>query len=226
MPTAIVLLVVLWRPRHKRGLRDLAGMFMTRGFVFTRETVRDWEPCFGPLLADHLRAERRGTAGGTWHAAETYRKVDGRWCYRYRAIDRDGNLVEALLGEQRDMDAARRFFARAVDLADRAPERVTTDGHDASPRASRATPGPEVQHRTSRDENNRIAQDHRGIEQRHYPLRGFGAFASAARFCTGFEEQRQYFRAATRCGERVPLADRRRLLRERWAALIAELAAA
>ena len=42
-PTDIVLLVVLWRLRYKLSLRDLAEMFLERGFVFTHEAVRDWE---------------------------------------------------------------------------------------------------------------------------------------------------------------------------------------
>ena len=81
-------------------------------------------------------------------------------------------------------------------------------------------------HRSSRYKNNRIEQDHRGIKQRYYPMRGFGSFVSAARFCTGFEEQRQYFRPRTRQGERVSLVEQRRRFQERWAALLTELAAA
>jgi transposase-like protein len=42
-PTDIVLLVVLWRLRYKLSLRDLAEMFLVRGFAFTHEAVRDWE---------------------------------------------------------------------------------------------------------------------------------------------------------------------------------------
>ncbi len=57
-------------------------------------------------------------------------------------------------------------------------------------------------------------------------MRGFGSFVSASRFCTGFEEQRHYFRAAARSGERVPLADQRCRFRERWATVMAEMAAA
>jgi len=34
-------------------------------------------------------------------------KVDGRWCYLYRAIDADGTLVDSMLSETRDMDAAK-----------------------------------------------------------------------------------------------------------------------
>ncbi len=225
-PTDLVLLVVLWRLRYKLGLRDLAEMFLDRGFVFTHEAVRDWEARFAPLLAARLRAKRRGQAGVRWHADETYVRVDGRWCYFYRAIDRDGNLVDALLSERRDMDAAQRFFAAALDSAGRAPEQVTTDGHDAYPRAIRETLGPGVRHRTSRYKNNRIEQDHRGIKQRYYPMRGFGAFASAARCCPAFEEQRQYFRVQVRPGAPVSLAERRRRFRERWGAVMAEMGAA
>ena len=225
-PTDLVLLVVLWRLRYKLSLRDLAEMFLVRGFDFSHEAVRDWEARFAPLLADRLRAKRRGRAGTRWHADETYIKVDGHWCYLYRAIDRDGNLVEALLSEKRDMAAAQRFFGQALDAAGRAPERVTTDGHDAYPRAIRETLGPGVRHRTSRYKNNRVEQDHRGVKQRYYPMRGFGSFASAARFCTGFEEQRQYLRAQARSGERASLAERRRRFQERWAAAMTEMAAA
>jgi len=221
-----VLLVVLWRLRSKLSLRDLAEMFLARGIVFTHETVRDWEARFAPLLADRLRAKRRGYGGTRWHVHETYVRVDDAWCYLYRAIDRDGNRVDALLSEKRDMVAARRCFAQALDIAGHAPERVTTDGHDAYPRAIRETLGPEVHHRTSRYKNNRIEQDHRGIKQRYYPMRGFGSFASAARFCAGFAEQRQYFRAQARLSERVSLTERRRRFQERWAAVMAAMVAA
>lgn len=225
-PTDVVLLVVLWRLRYQLSLRDLAELFLEQGFLFTRETVREWEARFAPLLTERLRANRRGQASATWHAGETYLKVNGRWCRLYRAIDRDGNLVDVLLSEKRDMDAAQRFFTQALDTVGHTPEQVTTDGHDAYPRALRETLGDDGTHRTSRYKNNRIEHDHRGLQQRYYPLRGCGSFASAARFCAGFEEQRQYFRPLNQSGAHVSLAERRHRFRERWAAVIAELAAA
>jgi putative transposase len=225
-PTDLVLLVVLWRLRYKLGLRALAAMFQARGVVLSHEAVRDWAARVAPLLTTRLRAKRRGQGGAKWHADETYVKVNGTWCYLYRAIDREGNLVDVLLSEKRDMDAAQRFFAQALDIAGHAPQQVTTDGHDAYPRAIRETLGDGTFHRTSRYENNRIAQDHRGIKQRYYPMRGFGTFASAARFCTGYEEQRQYFRAQACSGACVSLAERRRRFQGRWAAVMAELVAA
>ncbi len=132
-PTDLVLLVVLWRLRYKLSLRDLTEMFLPRGVLFTHEAVRDWEARFAPLLSDRLRAKRRGQAGASWYVDETYIKVSGRWCYLYRAIDRDGNLVDARLSVTRDLDAAQHFFRQAVETVGHLPERVTTDGHDHSP---------------------------------------------------------------------------------------------
>ena len=63
VPTDIALRVVLWRLRYKLSLRDLAEMFLTCGFSFTHEAVREWEERFAPLLTERLRAKRRGKAG-------------------------------------------------------------------------------------------------------------------------------------------------------------------
>src|SRR6516164_2889344 len=106
VPTDIAVLVVLWRLRYKLSLRDLAEMLLTRGFTVTHETVRVWEERFAPLLTAQLKVQRRGKAGRRWHGDETYIKVEGRWCYLYRAIDADGTLVETLLSPTRDKDAA------------------------------------------------------------------------------------------------------------------------
>ncbi len=57
-------------------------------------------------------------------------------------------------------------------------------------------------------------------------MRGFGNFESAGRVCPAFEEQRQYFRARQRMGERVSLAEQRGRFRERWATLLREVMAA
>jgi putative transposase len=218
-PTDVVLLVVLWRLRSKLSLRDSAEMFLERGFLFTHETVRDWEARFAPLIADQLRTKRHGQAGISWYVDETYIKVHGKWCYLYRAIDTDGNLVDSRLSEKRDMDAAKMFFEQAVAVVGHTPETVTTDGHRSYPRAVRETMGHGVMHRTNVYLNNSIEQDHRGIKQRYYPMRGFGSFVSAARFCRAFDELRQYFRSCSTIRENPSLAQQRRIFCERLAAL-------
>jgi transposase-like protein len=223
VPTDIVFLVVLWRLRYPLSLRHLAEMFLDRGFVFSHETVRSWEALVAPLLTDHLRGRRCGKAGLRWHADETYVKVHGVWCYLYRAIDAEGNLVDSLLSERRDMDAAKRFFRQAAEVVGRIPEKVTTDGHDAYPRAIRETLGEDVVHRYSRYLNNKIEQDHRGIKGRYQPMRGFGNFDSAARFCSAHDELRDYFRHRTRMDEVVPLGVQREQFQTRLGELRAML---
>ena len=209
-PTDIVFQVVLCRLRYKLSLRDWAEMFLLRGWEFTHEAVREWEERFAPLLVKHLRGKRKGKVGRRWYVDETYLKIKGKWCYLYRAIDRDGNLVDSMLSETRDMAAAKAFFRGAVSAMGKLPRQVTSDGHDSYPRAIREVLGPKAEHRCSAYLNRRIEQDHRGVKQRYYPMLGFGAFRSAQRFCRAFEEIRQYFRPRRKQKQIISLAQRRR----------------
>jgi putative transposase len=160
-----------------------------------------------------------GKEARSWYVDETYVNVKGTWCYLYRAIDRDGNLVDSMVNEKRDMDAAKRFFQQAIEVVGHAPEWVTTDGHDSYPRAIHETLGSDVLHRTNRYLNNRLEQDHHGIKQGYYPLRGFGSVVSASRFCRAFDEVRQFFRVRTTMKQKVSLVQQRDLFRQRLEAL-------
>src|SRR4051794_31424824 len=70
------------------------------------------------------------------------------WRLRYKLSLR--NLVDSMLSEHRDMEAAKCFFTQAKQVTGSVPERVTTDGHDSYPRAIRRVLGRKVKHRTSR----------------------------------------------------------------------------
>ena len=153
-------------------------------------------------------------------------KVAGRWCYLYRAIDREGALIDSMLSVHRDKHAARRFLRGLLQVAERKPLRITTDAHPAYRNAIRWIVGRNVQHRCNRYLNNRIEQDHRAIKQRYYPMRGFGSFVSAAQFCAAFDALRQYFRVRSRPGLPISLATQRRLSVARWRSLIQEMQAA
>jgi putative transposase len=192
-PSDVIARVVLWRLRYKLSLRDLSEIFLLRGIVFSHEAVRDWEAKLTPALAETLR-RRRGKVGRSWLVDETYLKVEGRWVYLYRAIDRAGTLVDVMLSETRGMKAAKAFFRSAKTVTAITPARVTTDGHDSYPRAIRSELGKHVRHRTSRYLTNRLEQDRRGIKGRYRPMRGFKCVRSAARFCRGYDELRNFLR--------------------------------
>jgi transposase-like protein len=100
--------------------------------------VRDWEAKLAPLLTEGLRQRRAGKVGRCRHVDETYVKVAGEWCYLYRAIDRDGTLVDVYLSETRDMAAAKAFLRSARSVTQVEPEQVTTD--ENSQKAEAITP--------------------------------------------------------------------------------------
>ena len=59
-PTDIVLQVLLCRFRYKLSPRNLAELFLLRGFEFTHQAVQEWEARFAPFLAEQLRRKRQG----------------------------------------------------------------------------------------------------------------------------------------------------------------------
>src|SRR5208283_3924094 len=128
-PSDVIALVVLWRLRYKLSLRDLAEMFLIRGIVFSYEAVRDWEAKLTPALAEDLRRSRKGKVGRSWYIDETYIRVHGEWKYLYRAIDRDGALVDVMLSEHRNLAAAKLpSIGKGGHRCDSGP------GHDGRPR--------------------------------------------------------------------------------------------
>ena len=117
--------------------------------------------------------------------------------------------MDSMLSQKRDMKAAIAFFKQAAAAVGQIPERATTDGHDAYPRAIAEVLGPGVQHRVSDCHTSRIEQDHRGIKQRYYPMLGFSAFEPAKQFCQAFDEVRNFFRPRQRMRQLVSISTRR-----------------
>jgi putative transposase len=176
-----------------------------------------------PALAENLRRRRKGRIGPSWYIDEMYIRVPGRWRYFYRAIDRDGALVDVRLSGHRDLAAARAFFRSAKAVTGVTPDRVTTDGYDAYPGAIRTELGKHVRHRTSRYLNNRLEQDHRGIKSRCRPMRGLKSTVSAARYCRGYDQLRNFLRCRS---QHVPAAVRRWRHMRKTAIVLAVLATA
>ncbi len=139
--------------------------------------------------------------------------MKGEWCYLYRAIDAEGNLVDVRLSKTRDLEAAKAFFSQAK--VKHPPQKVITDGLNSYPRAITEELGEEVEHEIVTCTENPIEQSHRGIKQRYYPMMGWGNFESAQRFCQVYEEVKNFFRPQLFMGECVSLANRRKMFLER-----------
>ena len=190
----------------------LSEVLALRGIEVSHEAVCDWETKLLPVMGDALRKRRHGMRRGpraSWHFDETYLKVRGRWAYLYRAIDRHGNLIDAMLSEHRDMKAAKAFFRSARATTGFRPDRVTTDGHGSYRRAIRSVLGKIVRHRTSAYLNNHLEQDHRGIKDRIRCTRGFKSHDAAHRFCREHGELRDLLRPRRRHNQFVSASSRR-----------------
>jgi putative transposase len=135
-------------------------------------------------------------------------------------------LIDARLSDTRDLPAAEAFFRSAWTVTGVMPDRITTDGYDAYPRAIRNVFGNQVTHRTNRYLNNHLEQDHRGIKQRYRPMGGFKQGNTAARFCRVFDDVRAFLRPQSQRNQLLSLAQRRHIHRERFAQLVGMMVAA
>jgi len=129
--------------------------------------------------------------GTSWRCDETYIRIKGHWAYLYRAVDRGGQTVDFFLSEHRDVVAAKRFFARAIEKRG-IPQKLTLDGYAASHVAvgelqEEGILPTKLLVRTNRYLNNMIEQDYRRVKQRVRPMFGFKRFDHATITISGIE---------------------------------------
>jgi transposase-like protein len=165
-------------------------MMAERGVDLAHTTILRWVQRYVPEFEKRWSRFAR-PVGTSWRVDETYIRVRGEWKYLYRAVDKQGNTVDFLLREHRDIAAAKRFFTRAISKHG-APEKITLDGyaatHTAIDELKEAALLPQnVIIRTSKYLNNLIEQDHRRVKQRIHPMLGFKRFENASVTISGIE---------------------------------------
>jgi transposase-like protein len=187
---SIIILCVRWYVTYKLSYRDLVEMMAERGVAISHTTILRWVQRFVPEFEKRWSRYAR-PVGTSWRVDETYVRVRGRWTYLYRAVDKQGQTVDFLLSQHRDIAAAKRFFTRAIELHG-SPERITLDGYPTTHSAVAQLKGSGVLRQqtkvwTSKYLNNQVEQDHRRVKQRIYPMLGFKRFINAAVTISGIE---------------------------------------
>jgi transposase-like protein len=148
----VIALAVRWYTRYRLSYADVAEWLAERGFAVARSAVSRWVQRFLPLFGAAARRHRR-PVGRKWLVDETSCAFKGGHADIYRAVDQDGQVVDASFSERRNGAAAQAFFERALRATATTPERVTTDKAKCYPPALRAVlPG--VEHRRSKYLNN------------------------------------------------------------------------
>ncbi|MGC2783849.1 MAG: DDE-type integrase/transposase/recombinase [Roseiarcus sp.] len=106
-------------------------MLAERGIDISHETVRFWWNRFGPMFAAEIRKRRvarmRGYPQWSWHLDEVFVKVNGKLCYLWRAVDHEGEVLEAVATAKRDKAAALKVLKRIIKKYG-APRSIVTDG--------------------------------------------------------------------------------------------------
>jgi transposase, IS6 family len=111
-------------------------------------------------------------------------KVAAIWCYLYRAVDDDGQVVDVVVCARRDMAAARRFFTTMLALHEE-PEEVTTDRAPALAAVMAELLRGAV-HETEQYSNNRVEADHGRLKARLGPMGGLKTLPSAPIMVAGY----------------------------------------
>ena len=127
----VIRLVVMMYVRYPLSLRNVEDLLAERGIDVSHETVRFWWNRFGPMFAAEIRKKRvahmRGYPQWRWHLDEAFVKVNGKLCYLWRAVDHEGEVLEAVVTAKRDKAAARKFLKRIMKKYGR-PRNAVTDG--------------------------------------------------------------------------------------------------
>lgn len=190
---AVILLFVYMKCRFSLSYRDLEEMMHIRGAKVDHSTLQRWVIKFVPMIDKQVRKRKRPVVG-SWRMDETYVKLNGKWIYLYRAVDRYGNTVDFLLCERRDKSAALSFFRKAIRY-NKAPNKIVIDKSGSNKAALDAInieldQGRTIQIFQSKYLNNMIEQDHRFIKKRIKPILGFKCFKAASITIAGIESIR------------------------------------
>jgi transposase, IS6 family len=147
---------------------------------------------YGPELEQRLRRQLKPT-NKFWRVDETYIRVQGRWCYLYRAIDSTGVTIDFLLSALRDAAAAKRLFRQALsDRPHPQPRVINTNqarlyGAAIAAVKAEGTLRRRCRHRPVQYLNSILEQDHRAIKRRVKAKQSFREFQAGRRTIEGYE---------------------------------------
>jgi transposase-like protein len=114
----VIRLVVMMYVKYQLSLRNVEDLLAERGIDISHETVRFWWNRFGPMFAAEIRKKRvahlRHFPQWRWHLDEVFVKVNGKFCHLWRAVDHEGEVLEAVVTAKRDKAAALKFLKRGL----------------------------------------------------------------------------------------------------------------
>ena len=192
-PKSVILYAVFFYVRCAVSYRDLQEIMAERGVDVDHATLNRWVVRYSPQIAAQAQKRKKPTAS-SWRVDETYIKVKGKWTYLYRAVDRNGQTLDFMLSERRNLSAARRFFKKAI-VNNGVPHKIVIDKSGANLAGAQAVnnilkitgTGKAIEILQVKYLNNILEQDHRFIKRLTKHMLGFKAFHSASATIAGIE---------------------------------------
>jgi len=180
----VIRLAVMMYIRFPLSLRQVEDLLHERGIDICHETVRVWWNRFGPMFAAEIRKKRsasmRTHIQWRWHLDEVFVRINGATYYLWRAVDHEGEVLEAFVTKKRDREAALGFLRRAMKRYGR-PDVIVTD-RLRSYRAAMREIGNEARQETGRWLNNRAENSHQPFRRRERAMAKFRSPATLQKF--------------------------------------------
>jgi len=191
----IIRLAVMLYIRYPLSLRNVEDMLHERGIEVSHESVRFWWNRFGPIFAAEIRRRRiprmRQFHHWQWHLDEMFVKINGETHYLWRAVDHEGEVLEAFVSKRRDRKAALKFLRKALKRHGR-PEIIVTDRLRSYGAALKAV-GAERRQRTGRWLNNRAENTHQPLRRRERAMQRFRRMSSLQKFASAHASIHNHF---------------------------------
>jgi putative transposase len=183
-------MAVRWYVAYNLSYRDIEELMAERGISVDHSTINRWVIKYALKLLELFKNKKK-SVNKSWRMDETYIKVKGKWFYLYRAVDEFGNTIDFLLTKNRNKNAARRFFKKAIKF-NGIPEKITIDKSGANKSGidsinAELPKDQQIEIRQIKYLNNIVEQDHRFIKEIVKPTKGFKSFASAVATLSGIE---------------------------------------
>ena len=181
----VIRLAVMMYIRYPLSLRQVEDLLAERGVDLCHETVRFWWNRFGPIFAAEIRKRRvrnRSFSHWRWHLDEVFVKINGETHYLWRAVDHEGEVLEAFATKRRYRKAAIRFLKKAMKRYG-APKVIVTD-RLGSYRSAIKSIGKASSHERGRWLNNRAENSHQPFRRRERAMAKFRSFGALQKFAS------------------------------------------
>ncbi len=180
----IIRLAVMMYVRFPLSLRNVEDLLHERGIDISYETVRYWWNRFGLMFAKEIRKKRMypvpNHSNWKWHLDEVFVKINGETHYLWRAVDHEGEVLEAYVSKHRDRKAALVFLKKTMKRYGQ-PQEIVTD-RLRSYRAAMRLIGNEAAQEVGRWLNNRAENSHLPFRRREYAMVKFRRMRSLQKF--------------------------------------------